>query len=238
MINISKGRLHHQAGFTLVEVLVVLVLVAIISVGSFSLLGLFFDAEERVDRRAEELRRLSMALYRLDSDLRQVTARAVKNAYSGYEPALSGDEDEFEFTRLGAANLTGEPRGELLRLGYSIGYAENYESGSLSATEEDVGGLLLRSRWRVLDRSQDSEPVSEPLIMGVDSLSIQYLDPESDAWVVQWPPLSNTNPSTPNTDANVRLPKAIEIVIVTRKNGEIRRVFPLSSAEISAPPDP
>ncbi|WNZ54333.1 type II secretion system protein GspJ [Microbulbifer sp. MKSA007] len=125
-------RLSSQSGFTLIEVLIVLVLVAIISVGSFSLLGLFFDTEEMVDQRAEQLRRFSMAMYRIDNDFRQVTARAVKNAYSGYEHALRGDEDELEFTRLGAANLTGEPRGELLRLSYSIGYAEDLEIDSLT----------------------------------------------------------------------------------------------------------
>ncbi|WP_444912991.1 type II secretion system minor pseudopilin GspJ [Microbulbifer sp. ZKSA004] len=225
-------RLPSQSGFTLVEVLVVLVLVAIISVGCFSLLGLFFDTEEVVDQRAEQLRRFSMAMYRIDNDFRQITARAVKNAYSGYEHALRGDEDELEFTRLGAANLTGEPRGELLRLSYSLGYSEDLESDSLTigveGEDEDIGGLLLRSRWQVLDRSPDSESIAEPLLMGVESLTLQYLDPESDAWVAQWPPVSNTNSTT---SADIRLPKAIEFVIITRQYGEVRRVFQLLPAE-------
>ncbi|WP_444893808.1 type II secretion system protein GspJ [Microbulbifer sp. JMSA004] len=231
-------RLPSQSGFTLVEVLVVLILVAIISVGSFSLLGLFFDTEEMVDQRAEQLRRFSMAMYRIDNDFRQVTARAVKNAYSGYEPALRGDEDELEFTRLGAANLTGEPRGELLRLSYSIGYAEDLETDSLTigtgGEDEEFGGLLLRSRWQVLDRSPDSEPITEPLLMGVESLSLQYLDPDSDAWVAQWPPVSTT---TSTTEADTRLPQAIEFVIVTQQYGEIRRVFQILTEEDSSSDD-
>ncbi|WP_444897206.1 type II secretion system protein GspJ [Microbulbifer sp. SSSA005] len=226
-------RLPSQSGFTLIEVLIVLVLVAIISVGSFSLLGLFFDTEEMVDQRAEQLRRFSMAMYRIDNDFRQVTARAVKNAYSGYEHALRGDEDELEFTRLGAANLTGEPRGELLRLSYSIGYAEDLEIDSLTTGtgregEDDIGGLLLRSRWQVLDRSPDSAPIAEPLLMGVESLSLQYLDPDTDAWVAQWPPISSDGSQT---EADIRLPQAIEFVIVTRQYGEIRRVFQILAGE-------
>ncbi|WP_444933127.1 type II secretion system protein GspJ [Microbulbifer sp. JTAC008] len=232
-------RLPSQSGFTLIEVLIVLVLVAIISVGSFSLLGLFFDTEEMVDQRAEQLRRFSMAMYRIDNDFRQVTARAVKNAYSGYEHALRGDEDELEFTRLGAANLTGEPRGELLRLSYSIGYAEDLEIDSLTTGtgregEDDIGGLLLRSRWQVLDRSPDSVPIAEPLLMGVESLSLQYLDPDTDAWVAQWPPISSDGSQT---EADIRLPQAIEFVIVTRQYGEVRRVFQILAAEDSSSAD-
>ncbi|WP_444939110.1 type II secretion system minor pseudopilin GspJ [Microbulbifer sp. JMSA002] len=221
-----------QSGFTLVEVLVVLVLVAIISVGSFSLLEVFHNSDSVVERRAEELRRFSMALYRLEEDLRQVTARPIKNAYTGYEPALRGDQDEFEFTRLGAANLIGEPRGELQRLGYSIGYPEDDERSSSFTEEEDPGALLLRSRWQVLDRGPDSEPIVEPLLAGVESLTLQYFDPSSDAWVAQWPP-AGTTAST--TSADSRLPKAIEFVLMTRHYGEIRRVFSFSTVEFSPP---
>lgn len=224
-------QLKVQTGFTLVEVLVVLVLVAIISVGSFSLLDIFRSTDHVVEQRAEELRRFSMALYRLEDDLRQLTARPVKNAYSGYEPALRGDEDEFEFTRLGAANLTGEPRGELQRLGYSIGYPESDERSPF-LTEEDPGALLLRSRWKVLDRGPDSEPVVEPLMMGVESLTLRYFDPESEAWVAQWPPTATNDPPT---SADSRLPKAIEFVLLTRQYGEIRRVFPFSTVEFTSP---
>ncbi|GAB2902365.1 type II secretion system minor pseudopilin GspJ [Microbulbifer echini] len=222
--------LKAQSGFTLVEVLVVLVLVAIISVGSFSLLDVFHNTDNIVERRAEELRRFSMALYRLEDDLRQVTARPVKNAYTGYEPAFRGDEDEFEFTRLGAANLTGEPRGEIQRLGYSIGYPESDERSSFSE-EEDTGALLLRSRWQVLDRGPDSEPIVEPLLAGVESLTLRYFDSDSDAWVAQWPPAGSP---TPPTSANSRLPKAIELVLLTHQYGEIRRVFSFSSVDYSS----
>ncbi|WP_226646367.1 type II secretion system minor pseudopilin GspJ [Microbulbifer variabilis] len=222
-------QIKGQSGFTLVEVLVVLVLVAIISVGSFSLLEIFHSTDSVVERRAEELRRFSMALYRLEDDLRQVTARPIKNAYTGYEPAFRGDQDEFEFTRLGAANLTTEPRGELQRLGYSIGYPESDERSSFTE-EEDTGALLLRSRWQVLDRGPDSEPIVEPLLAGVESLTLQYFDPNSDAWVAQWPPAGT--PTSP-TSADSRLPKAIEIVLLTRQYGEIRRVFSFSSVAFS-----
>ncbi|MFA0812041.1 type II secretion system minor pseudopilin GspJ [Microbulbifer epialgicus] len=228
----TTHQLDRQSGFTLVEVLVVLVLVAIISVGSFSLLDVFRGTDHAVEQRAEELRRFSMALYRLEDDLRQLTARPIKNAYSGYEAALRGDEDEFEFTRLGAANLTNEPRGELQRLGYSIGYPETDERDSF-AQEEDSGALLLRSRWQVLDRGPDSEPTVEPLMTGVESLSLRYFDPETEAWVIQWPPVGTTASSN---SADNRLPKAIEFILLTRQYGEIRRVFPFPTAEFTSTP--
>ncbi|WHI47074.1 type II secretion system protein GspJ [Microbulbifer sp. VAAF005] len=85
-----------------------------------------------------------------------------------------------------------------------------------------------------MDRSPDSEPITEPLLMGVESLSLQYLDPDSDAWVAQWPPVSTT---TSTTEADTRLPQAIEFVIVTQQYGEIRRVFQILTEEDSSSDD-
>lgn len=210
-----------QSGFTLIEILVVIVLVSIISIGSYALLDTFNGTDRALQLRAEEMRRFSMAMYRIDDDLRQLTVRPVKNAYNGYEPALRGDTDELEFTRLGAANLTGEPRGELQRLSYSVGFVEGEEDSGL---DEDSGALLLRSRWRVLDRAPDSEPLAEPLLLGVDSLNLRYYDPDTEAWLDQWPPVTSR---TSTADADRSLPRAIEFVLVTRTGGELRRVFSL-----------
>ncbi|MCX2779734.1 type II secretion system minor pseudopilin GspJ [Microbulbifer thermotolerans] len=209
-----------QRGFTLIEILVVLVLVSIISIGSYALLDTFNGTDRVLELRAEELRRFSMTMYRIDDDLRQLTARPVKNAYNGYEPALRGDTDELEFTRLGAANLTGEPRGELQRLSYSIGFAEGDDDGF----EEEPAAVLLRSRWQVLDRAPDSEPLTEPLLAGVESLSLRYYDANTETWLDQWPPITSAS-STGNVQTS--LPRAIEFVLVTRSGGEMRRLFSL-----------
>ena len=219
---------RHSSGFTLIEILVVLTLVSIISVGAFALLDTFNTTDRALQSRAEELRRFSMAMYRLDDDLRQLTMRPVKNAYTGYEPALRGDADQLEFTRLGAANLTGEPRGELQRLSYSVGYAEGEDVDGLDGDDQV---LLLRSRWRVLDRAPDSEPVTEPLLQGVDGLSLRYFEPQTETWLSQWPPVSSQS----NTNiADVSLPAAIEVILLTRNNGELRRVFALPSGAVAA----
>lgn len=229
----QTSAMNAQRGFTLVEILVVIVLVSIVSIGSFALLDTFNSTDRALEFRAEELRRFSMAMYRIDDDLRQLTARPVKNGYNGYEPALRGDTDELEFTRLGAANLIREPRGELQRLSYGIGYAEDSESDSRSGAldDEDEGALLLRSRWRVLDRGPDSEPVAEPLLAGVDDLQLRYYDEESGTWLDQWPPVTSLNSGT---EANTALPRAIEFVLLTRRGGELRRVFTLPKVAASA----
>lgn len=220
---------RRQGGFTLIETLVVLVLVAIISIGSYALLDTFNRTDQALDLRAEALRRYAMTMYRIGDDLRQLTARPVKNAYNGYEPALRGDADEIEFTRLGAANLTREPRGEEQRVGYSIGFPEDSEQ---EITDEDSGALLLRSRWRVLDRAPDSEPVVEPLLDGVETLNFRYYDGDTQAWLSQWPPLTE---QTSVAQVNRSLPRAIELVLVTRDGGELRRIFNLPRAIDTSP---
>ncbi|WP_067104462.1 MULTISPECIES: type II secretion system minor pseudopilin GspJ [Microbulbifer] len=212
--------MKRHSGFTLIEMMVVLTIVSVISVGSYALMDTLNGTDRMLTERAEQMRRLSMTMYRIEDDLRQLTARPVKNAYSGFEPALRGDVDELEFTRLGAANLTGEPRGELLRLSYSLGFAED--------SDEVEGGLLLRSRWRVLDRAPDTEPVPEPLLLGVQVLGFRYYEPETKVWLAEWPPVESR--SVAGT-AETRLPAAVEFTLQTAA-GEIRRVFPLNRYEM------
>lgn len=217
-----------QSGFTLIEVTVVLVIVSIIGIGSYSLLETFFSTDRALNARADEMRRLSMAMYRLDDDLRQFTARPVKNGYSGYEPAFLGLSNEFEFTRLGAANLTGDPRGNLQRLHYGIGYAE--EDDERYAAPDDDTALLLRSRWRILDRGPDSQPVAEPVLDGVIELNVRYFDRDTQTWLAQWPPASSA--STPGA-VDLRLPQAIEVTLLTRTGGEMRRLFSLPAYAVA-----
>lgn len=234
--NVRRARTFRQApsvarGFTLIELLVVLVIVSIIGIGSYSLLETFFNTDRVLTGRAEVMRRLSMAMYRLDDDLRQVTVRPVKNAYSGYEPAFQGVANEFEFTRLGAANLTGEPRGQLQRLHYGIGFPEESDWRDRDRYEDDDGSaLLLRSRWSVLDRGPDSEPVAEPVLDGVIDMNVRYYDGENEVWLSQWPPVATG--STPG-EADVRLPEAVEITLITQTTGEMRRVFSLPEYTIT-----
>lgn len=204
-------------GFTLIELMVVLVIVSIIGVGAYSLLDTFNSSDRTLGVRAEEMRRLSMALYRLDDDLRQLTPRPVKNGYSGYEPALLGEAGALEFTRLGAANLGLEPRGDLQRLRYTLGEAEGAEA-------ELGGSLLLRGRWQVLDRAPDSESIDEPLLAGVESLEFRYYDPDTEAWLAQWPALSS---NTALGRADARLPQAVEMRLTLRGGRELERVFNL-----------
>ncbi|SDK20063.1 type II secretion system minor pseudopilin GspJ [Microbulbifer yueqingensis] len=226
MIGSRRPQMALARGFTLIEVMVVLVLVTIISIGSFALLDSFQATDSALAARAERMRSLSMAMYRIDDDFRQVTARPVKNGYTGFEPAMRGDADEIEFTRLGAANLTGDPRGELQRLGYSLGFPEQPEAIS----GEEAGGLLLRSRWRVLDRAPDSEAVAEPLLDGIENLAFRYYDGDTEAWLDQWPPVGTaTTTGAPDS----RLPRAVEIRITTLGAGELRRVYALPEAPVA-----
>ena len=78
---------------------------------------------------------------------------------------------------------------------------------------------LDRHHWRVLDRTQTSEPVRVKLLTGVRSVAFRFLSP-SQEWVERWPESSGTTP-----DEDRLRPAAIEVVLELDDWGEIRRVI-------------
>lgn len=68
---------RHEAGFTLVEMLVALVLLALISLAGFALIQTVLAAQHRTEGRLERLARLERALYLIDADF----AQAIEGPY-------------------------------------------------------------------------------------------------------------------------------------------------------------
>ena len=86
--------------------------------------------------------------------------------------------------------------------------------------EEDE---LIRYHWNVLDRTASNVPVGTVLLDGIDSLTFRFLQPNGE-WTAQWPPLAQQSQSN---DSSL-LPRAVEILIVTPEEGELRRVIEVS----------
>ena len=190
--------MNRQSGFTLLELLVVVVVFSIMSAAAYSSLQSSLKAEENFDASMEELEAVQMSLAVFQRDVMQLSRRAVRDAYGDSEASvvLRGGQELF-FTRGGNFSSMKLDQTELTRVAYSL-------------QDEQ----LIRSTWRSLDSTQGEQPLSAPLLGQVTRLQIRVLD-KDNLWHQDWP-----------LGASNRV-RAVEITLELAGWGEIRRLFPL-----------
>jgi general secretion pathway protein J len=192
-------------GFTLLEVLVAIAIFAFVGVMALSGYTQLQKQTEYQQLRLERVREVQRAVQTLAQDLTQIEPRPIREPIGDQRvPAvLAGESVEYklEFTRAGWMNTAGLPRPTLQRVGYRL----------------DQDGLW-RDHWRVLDRTQVSEPVRVRLLSGVRSVRFRFMSPSLE-WVERWPQLGGN----PLEQERLR-PAAIEVTLDLEDWGEIRRV--------------
>lgn len=108
------------------------------------------------------------------------------------------------FTRMGLPGANGTLAAPQ-RLGYRL---------NQGAVEELV--------WPVLDQGPRTVPAVYPLLSGVSSLTLRYLD-ANKAWQTTWPVLSGSPTPAQN------IPKAVEVVLTLDSGETITRLLLLKS---------
>ena len=195
-----------QAAFTLIEVLVALAVFGVMSVLAYATLGTTLTNADLLADRMDRLQSVQRAVRYLTTDLLQAAPRPVRQELGQtLSPALQtnlSSQFALELTRGGWRNPAGLPRGTLQRSAYRI--------------EDDE---LVRYHWRVLDRTFANEPVATVLLDGVDGLLFRYLQ-DNGEWTEVWPPQN-----VQGAIANIARPRAVEVVLTLRDQGEIRRVL-------------
>ncbi len=153
--------LSKPAGFTLVEVLIALAITAFVSMIAYTSLSTVMTGVERLRENTDRIYEVNRAFMIMSRDLRQFTARPVRDEFGELEPAFTGGElarFALSFTRTGWHNPNSHPRSNLQRVNYRL---------------EDDG--LWRDTYPVLDRTADTEPDSVLLLDGVESLQLTFL---------------------------------------------------------------
>lgn len=205
----------NQRGFTLMELLLALAIFALMSAMAYSGLAAILRGRETVDAALERTQALQSAIYRIQTDLEQTTARSIRDQYGDAQPALIGNaQDGLSFTHNGWRNPLQEKRSYLQRVTYRLDDKDHLE----------------RLHWRVLDRAQDSAPVETDLLGDVKSVEWRYLS-DDDKWIDRWPPPNQgASPQAgaaiiPGSNSSTKLPRAVELRLETKTMGETRHLF-------------
>lgn len=200
---------NRSRGFTLVELLVAVAIVAVIGVMAFVGLSRVVAQQTLARERTQRWQAIQLTMRLVAQDLAQLHPRATREELGeAYQPSLLADPSAqfaLEFSRGGWANPAGLPRGTVLRVAYNW--------------EEDK---LVRWHWAVMDRTLATPPVRTELIEGVSNVEVRFLD-NGGQWHLDWPPLDRRGPQS-----LVTRPRAVEFAIELEDYGRVSRLVETS----------
>ena len=187
-----------QAGFTLLELLVAMVIFSLMSVMAYGGLSNVITGNEVIAEQEKRLKELQRTMMFLERDMRQIVARPRNTGFDQAAKAFDyglDSEGLVEFTRAGNPNPIGLARSSLQRVRYDL--------------EEKV---LIRKSWALVDHI-NLEPTSMKLLSEVESLELRLLDNKNE-WQENWKEQKET-------------PNAVEITINHKQWGKIKRLIPV-----------
>ncbi len=196
---------RQQHGFTLVELLVSLVILALLAMAGYRGLDAVLQARERVASETRKWQHLAFFFARFEQDVAQAVRRSARDTggvaraeWLGHAVVVGEDDAELTFTRAGIAD-----QGAALLAPQRIAY--RLEQGKI---------VLLR--WPSLDQAERAKPVRYTVLEGVSEFKLRYLDINGN-WLSQWPPSGLTN----------GLPQGAEVSLTLTGGEKITRIFAL-----------
>ncbi len=158
-----------DAGFTLVELLIAILLFALLSAAAAALLSFAVDARGRTGERLDTLAAVTRTRALLAADLGQAAARPWRDDRGILRPALVGREGDALLTlvRRGWRNDGGAARPSLQRVEYRL-----------------VAGRLERRAWPLVDGAAAYPPAV--LLTGVTALDLRFHS--AGQWQDRWDP--------------------------------------------------
>ena len=203
-----NGAFGRRGGFTLIEVLVSVFLLAVVAALCYETLNYVSRSRDTTKVAFERMRAIELAVHMLVTDLEQIEPRPVRDLLGQSSvPAFLADPrttNLLTLTRGGWPNPAALPRGTLQRVTYRLD-----------------NGTLVREYLTVLDATLANVPVRRDLLKDVTGVTLRFLD-SSRVWQDQWPPLAS-GPQGPTLPLAMR-PVAIEVVIELKDVGRIRRL--------------
>ncbi|MDP2227622.1 MAG: type II secretion system minor pseudopilin GspJ [Moraxellaceae bacterium] len=204
------------SGFTLLELLVAVAILALLATGAYKLLTSTLAVRETTQQHQQQRLALQKAFNLIQRDFQQAVQRPVRDEYGDAQPALYLPQaNVVEFTRTGWRNPMGETRSEMVRLRYRV---EN--------------GELIRERWDMLDRVRTAAPQRLVLLDNVSDFRLRIYS--GGGWSSEWPLLTANATERSNTP----IPEGVEMEFRLEGKGMLRRLIRLPEGEASASQTP
>jgi len=198
----SATRHLRARGFTLIEILVALALMALVATLAWRATAALVDGETRLSAEERRWRSLDIAFARLEADLRQAQPRSIRSG-TRVEPAwLAAREangaSAIVVTRAGP-EFSSEPGLAGQRIGYRV------RDRALEVVY-----------WPALDRARDTPPTAYRLVDDVAGFRVAHLTGKGQ-WVEDWP----------RSGEAADLPRAVRVDLTLASGETVERWFAL-----------
>lgn len=188
-----------RRGFTLLEIIVSVSILALIGMLTFATVGTALDARDWLEKddAANQSARVAMDRLHRDLELAWLTPNVqAVNTFKTIFIAKSNDPDQLWFTALSHRRM----------------HANARESDQTEITywteddpEKDDALVLLRREAPRIDQEPEKGGAILPLAYGVKTFNVRFLDPTTNTWKDEW--------DTTGADTPYRLPRAARIVL-------------------------
>ncbi|BBN80244.1 type II secretion system protein GspJ [Pseudoalteromonas sp. A25] len=191
-----------QRGFTLLEVMVALGILAFVVMSTHQILDSTLKAKEASESTIAELEALQTTFRLMDQDFSQMTKREVRNEAGDVNPTyvlhgryeLQSQFDGIAFVRDGWTNpISLLPRSELQAVGYRV-----------------VDDNLERIYRIYVDELDGAEPKAQVVIEDIEELKFEFMD-DKQQWQEDW--------------KKKALPVAVAVTLQVKGAAPIRRLF-------------